>query len=155
MKGMRGTTGVLGLVAGAFVALVIACGASRPMAVAPPTAPTPVQMTPASGGSSHDQIQDLANQIDATRVELKLPEQHGVASSVTPMSSTPEVPACARAQSDTCTQTCTLSDSICDNSKKICELADQLAGDAWAAQKCADGKATCAAATRRCCECTP
>jgi uncharacterized protein with beta-barrel porin domain len=141
--------GLVGLVAGACMALAIACAASvAPMAVAP-------QMAPASGSSSHDQIQELANQLDAKRVELKLPEQHGVTNGATSMGNTPEIPACARAQSDTCTQTCTLSDSICDNSKKICELADQLAGDAWAAQKCADGKATCTAATQRCCECTP
>jgi hypothetical protein len=146
---MKGPTGIVGLVAGACMALAIACAARQaPMAVSP-------TMAPASGSSPHDQIQDLANQIDGKRVELKLPEQHGVGSSATPMGSTPEVPACARAQNDTCTQTCTLSDSICDNSKKICELADQLAGDAWAAQKCADGTATCAAATKRCCECTP
>jgi hypothetical protein len=140
--------GIVGLVAGACMALAIACAASQaPMAVTP-------QMAPASG-SSHDQIQELANQLDAKRVELKLPEQHGIVNNATPMGTTPDVPACARAQSDTCTQTCTLADSICDNSKKICELADQLAGDAWAAQKCADGNATCAAATKRCCECTP
>jgi hypothetical protein len=54
--------GTVGLVAGACMALAIACAASQqPLAVAP-------QMAPTSAGSSHDQIQMLADQIDSKRV---------------------------------------------------------------------------------------
>ena len=56
---------------------------------------------------------------------------------------------------DTCKQSCTLSDSICANAKKICDIAKQLGADPWADQKCSDGNATCSAAHKQCCDCTP
>ncbi|HEY3806367.1 MAG TPA: hypothetical protein VGL61_27370 [Kofleriaceae bacterium] len=134
----------IGLVAGGLVGLAIAC-ASEPR---PATAPAPTTMPGDSTAGPHDQIQQLANQIDADRVQLNLP-------AASPMAAAPELPApaCTRSPSETCTQTCTLSDSICRNAKQICDLANQLTGDAWAAQKCGDAKSTCGTATKRCCEC--
>ncbi len=104
---------------------------------------------PTAGASSpHDEIERLSNEIAAEQGQLP-------SSGTTPMAAVPEAPpsaTCVRSPSDTCTQTCTLSDSICRNAKQICDLADQLAGDAWATQKCTSAKDT--TATRRCCECT-
>ena len=58
----------LGLVAGGLVGLAIAC-ASQPR---PATAPAPTMPGESTSGP-HDQIQQLANQIDADRVQLNLP----------------------------------------------------------------------------------
>jgi hypothetical protein len=129
------------LVAGAL-ALAIACAAQ------PRSASTPSAMPGEAPSGSHDQIQQLANQIDADRLQMNLPPAEPMAGIP------PTAPTCTRSPSETCTETCTLSDSICRNAKQICDLADQLAGDTWAAGKCTDAKATCEAATRRCCECS-
>jgi hypothetical protein len=61
--------------------------------------------------------------------------------------------ACHPAATQTCTDSCKLSDSICDDAKKICDLADQLPGDGWAAGKCASGNASCTDAHAHCCDC--
>ena len=61
---------------------------------------------------------------------------------------------CVRNPSATCSDTCQLSDSICDNAKKICDIANQLPGDDWAAKKCSEGNETCSAAKTQCCECS-
>jgi hypothetical protein len=133
----------LGLVAGGLVGLAIACASAPRPAIAPATA-----MPGESTAGPHDQIQQLSNQIDTDRIQMNLP-------AASPMAIAPEPvqAACTRSPSETCTQTCTLSDSICRNAKQICDLANQLAGDAWATQKCSDAKSTCATATKRCCEC--
>jgi hypothetical protein len=132
----------LGLVAGASIALAIACAARpQPSTMAPPTAAT---------ANPHDEIERLSNEIEAERGQFP-------ATGATPMVAVPEVPppaTCVRSPSETCSQTCTLSDSICRNAKQICDLADQLPGDAWAKQKCVDATNSCSTATRRCCECT-
>ena len=43
--------------------------------------------------------------------------------------------------------------TICDNAGRICDLADDLPGDTWAAERCDAGKAACARASERCCGC--
>jgi hypothetical protein len=113
----------------------------------------PAAQSAASPQSAHAEITQLWNDIDGQRTQL------GV-SNVSPMSAQqPANPvaaaaSCPRPDNDRCSQTCTLSDSICGNAKRICELADQLVGDSWAAGKCGDAKQLCADATQRCCECT-
>jgi hypothetical protein len=112
-----------------------------------------------------DQIDALVAQMDQVRDEMQLPEQHGVrmTSGVEPATAMgggvvpPTAPTCEqpKGQSDICKQSCTLKTSICGNAKKICDLAGEMAGDAWAEQKCADGNATCDAAKKKCCDCTP
>jgi hypothetical protein len=52
-----------------------------------------------------------------------------------------------------CRDSCTLATSICDNAGRICRLAQQLAGDDWAAGKCTDAGAVCRQATADCCGC--
>jgi hypothetical protein len=61
--------------------------------------------------------------------------------------------ACHPAASDPCREACTLSSSICANQAKICELAQQLPGDDWAATKCTGARASCQAAHDHCCSC--
>jgi hypothetical protein len=63
-------------------------------------------------------------------------------------------PACHPATTQTCTQVCGLSDSICGNKDHICDLAtNKLPGDAWAATKCSDATKSCEGAHARCCDC--
>jgi hypothetical protein len=128
-----------------------ACAASRQSSA--------VTATPMEPGSPHAQIAQLSQQLDDRRQQLGLPvpSVNGCQPScaVSAMSVEPRGDAqCHPGQSDACSQTCTLADSICDNAQKICELASQLPGDAWAAQKCSDGKSTCEAAHAKCCACT-
>lgn len=52
-----------------------------------------------------------------------------------------------------CRDSCTLAISICSNAERICRLAEELAGDDWAAGKCADAAAVCRQATTDCCDC--
>lgn len=138
------------VVAGALIASIIAACASSPRSTTAPEAPAPAQVMPSSS-PEHAQIQQLADQIDRQRGTLQLSEPHA-----TPMAAGSAVappPTCKRDPSETCTQTCQLSDSICDNAKKICDIAQTLRDDDWAANKCADANATCAAASKQCCEC--
>jgi hypothetical protein len=60
---------------------------------------------------------------------------------------------CGPAPSDRCTDVCTLSTSICENQQKLCELAQRLPGDDWAANKCTRARASCTAAHDACCGC--
>jgi len=134
--------------AAAASTVIVACGSAVMQSrTVPPTAAP--QTMPAGGAASpeHQQIEDLARQI--ADEHAKLPERSG-----TPMAAGAN-PTCVRNASAVCTQTCELSDSICANSKKICDLADNLPGDDWAATKCKDNKATCETAKTQCCECTP
>ena len=68
--------------------------------------------------------------------------------SVSPASCTPPP-----RPSETCTDVCNLGSHICDNADQICILAGELQPDAWATGKCEDGKKSCEAARKRCCDC--
>ena len=142
--------GLAGLALGAFGAVVIACAASHKSAVqpvAPPSSAGGVQPMPGEA-PQHDEIDQLAREIETQRVQMGLPvpaQAHAVEMATA---------TCHRSEADSCKQTCTLTDSICTNAKKICDLASQLANDAWAAQKCSDGNDTCNNAKARCCACT-
>jgi hypothetical protein len=158
--------GIVGIVAGGCCAIVIACASHQATAVQsmpPQTTGGAPQPAPRPNSPEADQIDALVAQIEKAR---GLPLEHGAVPQVENIHSsamsggtapvaptaTCEIP---KGQSDTCKQSCTLSDSICANAKKICDLAGQMAGDAWAAQKCSDGNATCATAKKQCCECMP
>jgi hypothetical protein len=130
--------------AGALFAIV-AC-ASQNMRASQQAMPA----APVAGGaasSPHDQIEALAQQIETDRGSLKLP---------TTISASAPPATCVRNPSATCTQTCKLSDSICDNAKKICDIATtELANDDWAQKKCTENRSTCSVAAQQCCECVP
>jgi hypothetical protein len=58
-----------------------------------------------------------------------------------------------QAQTQRCTDVCSLADAICENADRICRIADDLAGDAWANGKCSSAKASCKEARQACCRC--
>jgi len=155
--------GGLGLLGAVLCMIAVACAASRPQKAAAPAATggmeapqRPEIVKPLS--PQDDEIEQLARDLEAKRVELGLPTEPGCAGATCAQTPEPlalvQPTAECRPQTETCKQSCTLSDSICENSKKICDLAGQLAGDAWAAKKCTDGNTTCTAAKAKCCKCT-
>jgi hypothetical protein len=117
---------------------------------APGTSPLP--------GSPHDEINQLDQKITIARTELELAEPleaDYASAQTTPMGTTPALqdPKCKPAKTDTCTTSCTLSDSICDNANRICELAKSMPGDNWALNKCAKANTTCEQSRTKCCGC--
>jgi hypothetical protein len=148
----------LGLLLGFTCMVALACGASPKQSMSLPAPGEHPRSVVAS--SPHDEIAELAADIDRQRVELNLPEPTACESCVQPMSEghTPTAPptrnpSCPSVPSDRCTSVCTVSDSICGNATKICNLAAQLPGDAWATGKCSTASETCRASQERCCTC--
>lgn len=137
----------------ALLLCLAGCAVQRPSQSAPAPAP------PASDG--HAQIEALDRQISDDLARGKLtpaPVSCSGAGCAEAMSAPLAVPkpgdaTCRPAASERCTDACTLSNSICDNQGKICELAGQLPGDDWAASKCASARASCTAARDACCSC--
>jgi len=151
---------IVGVIAGACCALVIACApGGRPRNATAP-APTSAEAAPGMPQDPHSQIERLDQEITEARTKLGLPEVAPVASCTgpncpsvaIPMAATSD-PTCHPATNDTCTNTCTLSDSICGNATKICDLAKQMQGDTWAADHCTSATTSCQTAHVRCCGC--
>lgn len=132
------------LVIGALASVTIAACASQRARTMPGTAS---QVMPAQS-PQHDEITRLSQEIAAQSRTLG-----GGDTAAHPLSGA-NTTECARSLASTCTQSCALSDTICDNAKKICDLASQLPGDAWAEQRCVDGSATCDQAKAACCACS-
>ena len=160
VRALRGIP--LGLWLGAWAAVVIACGAAQPKtsASAPAAAPELRGQDPHS--QAHAEIDALDRQIADELAKAQVPPQRVAACTgaacaevmsqpfTTPLSTDP---ACHPANTDRCTSACTLSTSICSNQQKICDLAKQLPGDDWAANKCESARASCKAAHDSCCSC--
>lgn len=129
------------------ISAVVACAAGRP---APQTSAPGNPLPPL--GEVRQQITALDAQLTAERDRLGVAaptaDELGAASAMTTAVNT-----CTPDGSQACTDVCTLATSICDNATKICDLAAQLPGDAWASERCDSGKATCATASARCCDC--
>ncbi len=158
------------LAIGLLIAAFMACGgAMAPRAVAPSAVPgSDAAGAPVMPSDPRDrQIQQLSEEIDAKLGELGIskPPPSVAATCVGPSCAQPTAPeapvspppstdtTCTHGPSQTCTDTCTLADSICTNAKKICEISQELPGDTWAQGKCNDGRASCKAARDRCCGC--
>ncbi|HTR51526.1 MAG TPA: hypothetical protein VMJ10_12510 [Kofleriaceae bacterium] len=139
------------------LALVLACLAACASSHSTAQSGGAPPMQPGRTPDSHAQIEQLAQQIDDARAKLALAEPPAsTAITATPMStpvSSTTDDKCHPAPSQTCTDTCTLADAICGNAQKICDIAVQLAGDGWAAQKCDSAKHTCDDAHAKCCAC--
>jgi len=136
--------------------VVLACAsASRQTMATAPQANT-AGATPMPAGDPRAQIEELSNRIAAERQQMSLaPPTEPMAAPTAPLGvSHIQDASCHPASTATCSDTCTLSDSICDNAGKICKLADSLPGDDWAAGKCNTAKQTCSGAHKRCCECS-
>lgn len=146
------------LLAGATVAIV-ACAAGGAQKAMAPASAGPPQTMPSTDSHpddpSHQQIEQLAAQIDQDRVKIGLPANaHAMSAPISPVA--PEnARVCEAPAGSKCGQSCTLSTTICANADQICKLADQLAGDEWAKQKCGDARQTCGDAKKQCCDCTP
>ena len=145
---------VLGI---AGIALVVACGAGKQPSMAAPVASETSAAGSPMPGDPRAEIEHLWAVIEQQRGDLGLaaPSSPLAPGPATPMASTPRSTdeTCKPAKTDKCTQSCTFSDSICKNAARICELAQQLAADTWAAEKCTRAKETCATAHESCCGC--
>lgn len=157
------------IVLGALCAAAVACSGQRsPRTSAAPSAPgdpsgaMAQRPAVAPGGDPHDEIAALDREIAAalSRAQLAPPDTAPCsgAACATAMSepfAAPSAadPACHPAASARCGEVCTVSDSICKNQQRICELARRLAGDDWAAGKCTSARASCRTAHDSCCSC--
>ena len=164
---MKETLGALGV--GVAIAAIVSCGGSSKKAS---MAPTTMGSDAGAGlpiGKRDPRIVELDTKITDDFAQLGLGER--------PMSSPPNVmsgctnppcatptaaeiklrkddPTCKPGTAQVCTDTCKLSDSICDSAVKICTIAKELGGDAWATEKCASGTSSCEAAQGKCCGCS-
>ncbi len=131
---------------------------------APPSQPMPGVQPGPGQRPEHQQIAALDKEIDDELARIGLPATPPPACAQTrcaassPLSVTVPPfatdPACRPPASDACKTSCTLSDSICANAERICELAKQLGGaDAYANDRCARGKTSCETAHAHCCSC--
>ncbi len=149
-------SGLVGVVAGVCGAAAIAACAAGGRAPAA-AGVVPAMVTP-GGTDGRSEIQRLDRELAAAREKLGLPEPVDLGPgppsplAVTPQPPTPD-PTCHPAKTDACSDTCTLADAICADAAKICELAQQLPGDTWAAGRCTAGDQSCTAARGRCCGC--
>jgi hypothetical protein len=146
---------------GACCALGLACAGAAPKASSAPPSAQQVGVGPGQP-EAHAQIDALDREIsgELARAQVTPPLAQACAGPacavamsepfVTPVTSDA---ACHPARSDRCGDACTLSTSICSNQQKICDLAGQLEGDDWAANKCATARASCKAAHDNCCSC--
>ena len=154
---------VAGVVAGLACAVLLACASAKqaPMASSAP-ASTGAEPMP---GDPRGEIDELDRAIDDQLAQMQLSPVPAPCSATgtcaqarpQPMTATSRVedPTCRPADTTTCTDVCTLSDSICANASKICSLAERMGGaDAYANEKCEKGTASCQTARDRCCGCT-
>ena len=145
------------LAAACCMALVACAAGSKSAKTSAPAAASEAGGAPMAA-APHAEIEKLDAEITAKRTELRLAEPsesdlQGI--SAQPMGALPSTqdPKCRPAQNETCKTSCTLSDSICSNANKICELASSLAGDGWAQNKCAKANKTCESSHAKCCGC--
>ncbi len=134
----------------AIAALAFACGSMKQTA-----APVPAPMS-ARPGDLHAQIEELDRDITARMGSASVPAPTTAdveAARPVAMSAAAGVCTPPPTPSASCDDVCKLGDAICDDARRICDLADQLPGDSWAADKCAGGKASCEHAKQRCCDC--
>jgi hypothetical protein len=146
---------------GALVAIAFACGGARPKAAASaPSAQSTEDPRAQSGPRAEIEALDREIADDIAKAHLPPPQAapcSGAACAaamsapfVTPTTTDLQ---CRPAAAQRCTDLCTLSTSICNNQQKICDLAKQLPGDDWAANKCESARASCKAANDACCTC--
>ena len=141
MKGI-----VAGLLLGAMVAAIVACGGAKASHTWQPD-------------PRHNEITALWTQIRDWRREAKMdldptPQMMSLLRTKTAKDAGK---VCTEAQQEppTCGDICSLADAICDNAEAICDLADDLGkDDAFAQEKCTSAKASCREAKQRCCNCS-
>jgi len=150
--------GCVALLAVALLAMGLACGGSRPKAAASAPSPAAAEMReePRAQIEALDReiASDMAKANVAPPVIAPCSGPSCAAAMSTPFATPTTIDSvCRTAQSQRCTDVCTLSTSICNNQQKICDLAKQLPGDDWAANKCESARASCKASNESCCTC--
>ncbi|MEZ4368525.1 MAG: hypothetical protein R2939_19935 [Kofleriaceae bacterium] len=145
-------------------ALAVAVGAGSCAGASRPTAsPTsegsalhPADVLGPDPAAARAEIQALTDDTSANLARLGVSIDDGTAPAM-PMTDGAVAPAtrvCEAPPADeTCGDVCRLADHICDNGARICDLAAQLPGDDWAADRCQAGHQACATAEARCCGC--
>ncbi len=146
------------------MALVTACamGGAKRSASAPQSAETSAAgAAPSQSPLGEDPTTEINRryaEVEKQRDALQLPEPEISSplapSGANPMAETPKSTdaTCKPAKNDTCSQSCELSDSICDNATRICTLASEMKSE-WAYEKCAKAKSTCETSHEKCCSC--
>lgn len=158
-----------GILFGMGCAVLVACaagGAKQSRVSAPPTAGADASMMPQPNGSGeHAEIAQLDQAItdELTKRNLAVPadatcgpacDMGAIAMDTKPVQQDPRMQSCKPGASETCSDSCTLSDSICKNADRICTIAHQLGDhDAYANDKCVRGSQSCQASKQRCCSC--
>jgi hypothetical protein len=164
MKEMRDTLAALG--AGVAIAVVVSCGGSSKKATMAPMSASPDGGIPGMASDPKAQIEKLDADLTAEFVKLgagQRPPAPSPAANLCPAPPCPQTesvgvkpgtdPTCLKGESQTCKDTCTIADSICDSAIKICKIAETMNNDAWANDKCSSGNASCETARGKCCGC--
>lgn len=148
----RGPLAALGF--GACVTLAVACSAGRRYSAKSEQVQPRADLMADRPDAIRARITELSAQIDQERGQLgdepPGPEAMSAMTDVTPEAA---AATCERSARELCSDVCKLGDSICTNAQSICDLAGQLPGDAWAAERCTAGKASCKSASEKCCAC--
>ena len=147
-----------------WLVTLLSIAAAAACARAPQKAAAPTSAEPMNGldsrGPERDRIRALESEIAADLETMGLPPPDESTDAIGPdaaepvpmgteVSTTCESPPTGAG----CADVCTLADSICGNAQQICDLADQLAPDDWAAGRCTAARTSCARAAARCCSC--
>lgn len=145
------------LLCAAILALITACGGSSKRG-APAATNTQGSPDPFEAGGGARTFDDPREEIDFLHSEITtLRRNNGMTDMPSIEDPAPEMlpqPMAANGDfSDTCSDVCTLAASICDNAGRICRLADALAPDDWAEEKCTSADASCTEANDNCTEC--
>jgi hypothetical protein len=156
---MRATGSISGVVVGACVAALVACASSRSVATMPTAPPAPAS---SDASSAYAEIERLYGKITEDLAADGLLPPAGPPASVA-MDAAPLSPSvtdrasdasCTPGTSDTCNDSCTLSDSICASAAQICKIAKELGEhDDFANDRCARGVDACKRSQQRCCGC--
>jgi hypothetical protein len=157
---------LVGIVLGGLLAITIGCAARSKSAPAPTSTAAEPSAMGAAPATPRDEIDRLDQAISAEMGLLALTRPTpppltcsgaGCAQQMTGAAvaaTAPQPAECKPAQTQTCTDSCKLKGSICENAGRICRIASDLGGgDAYANDKCNSGNASCEAAKQRCCSC--
>ena len=168
MLRLLGQAAMKGIALGAAAAALVACasaGKQRMVSAPPSAADAGAGATMPGGSSEHAEIAQLDQAItdELTKRGLAVPAEStcgpacdmtAIAMDSKPVTQDPRMQSCKPGASDTCQDSCTLSDSICNNADRICTIAHQLGDrDAYANDKCVRGSQSCQASKQRCCSC--
>jgi hypothetical protein len=153
------------IVTAAFVmcwALVVGCGGKKSPATMPASSGAPEASPTTMPNDPRNEIDALAKEIDdalanagiATLTPAACEATHSCTAEPYGVPPRIEDPTCKAPTTDTCTQSCTLSDSVCSSAEKICNLARTLPGDDYANEKCQSANDSCKRTRERCCGCS-